>query len=181
MPSTLGDDDLELDGASATLKFDDSTFGGITRCVDGVTSVTMPTPNATSAYVDTTINIPAYSITRYIFLKKTTPGANSSGAYWVSNIAEAHSTETPDSNYDEFFGDWGYPGDSVENGYNLEGAVGDPEFTGHWVIRGMTEDSGKIVPDFARDLYLKISTNGGTPGTAAVLGIFVVYDTFDVS
>jgi hypothetical protein len=137
--------------------------------------------------VDTTINIPAYSITRYIFLKKSTVGANSSGAYWVANIAEAHSSESPDAgSFDEFSGDWGYPGHgSVENGYNLEGSVTyvdeSDTGTGHWAIRGMTADSGKIVPDFARDLYLKISTNGGTPGTAAVLGIFVVYDTFDVS
>ena len=149
MPSSIGDDDLELDGSSVTIKLDDSTFGGITRCVDGVTSVTMPTPNATSAYVDTTINIPAYSITRYIFLKKSTVGVNSSGAYWVSNIAEAHSTETPDSNYDEFSGDWGYPGHgSVENGYNLEGSVSyvdeSDTGTGHWVIRGMTENSAGL-------------------------------------
>jgi hypothetical protein len=179
---------LHVDGAAqvTTLKHNDSTFGGMTRVTSGVSSVTMPVPNNTSAYVDTTINIPAYSITRYIFLKKSTVGANSSGAYWVSNIAEAHSSESPDSNYDEFSGDWGYPGHgSVENGYNLEGSVTyvdeSDTGTGHWVINGMTADSGKIVPDFARDLYLKISTNGGTPGTAAVLGIFVVYDTFDVS
>ena len=96
MPSTLGDDDLELDGASATIKLDDSTFGGVTRCVDGISSLTLPLPDGSPAseYVDTGINLPAFSVLRYIFIKKTTAGVNGNGTLWVSNFAMTLPTST---------------------------------------------------------------------------------------
>ena len=181
MPSTLGDDDLELDGASATIKLDDSTFGGITRCVDGVSSLTLPLPDNTSAYVDTTINLPAYSVIRYIFIKKTTPGVNSNGALYISNFAMRYGGATPDSDYDEYYSDWDYPGgSSKENGYNLEYIADN---TGHYVINGIVDGrSGRQAWDFARDLWLKITSTGdASGGTAPVVGVFVVYDTFDIS
>jgi len=183
MPSSIGDDDLELDGASATIKLDDSTFGAVTRGIDGISSLTLPIPNNTSDWVDTGVNLPAYGVLRYIFLKKTTPGVNSNGTLWVSNFGLKYSGE-PDSDYEEYYGNYAAPGDysGPENGYNLEGAVGDPEYTGHWIINGLANDSVKAVYDYPRNLWLKITSTGdASGGTAPVVGVFVVYDTFDVS
>jgi len=190
MPSTLGDDDLELDGASATIKLDDSTFGGVTRCVDGISSLTLPLPDGSPAseYVDTGINLPAFSVLRYIFIKKTTAGVNGNGTLWVSNFAMTYNAATPSSDYDEYYGDYAAPGDysGPENGYNLEGSATyqseEDSGTGHWVINGLANDSVKAAVDYARDLFLKISATGdASGGTAPVVGVFVVYDLFDIS
>ncbi len=176
---------LHVDGAAqvTTLKHNDATWGGVTRNTSGISSLTLPKPNNTSEWIDTGVNIPAYACVRYIFIKKTTPGVNSNGTLWVSNFAMTYDS-TPDSDYEEYYGNYAAPGDysGPENGYNLEGAAGDPNYTGHWVINGLANDSVKAVYDYARNLWLKITSTGdASGGTAPVVSVLAVYDTFDVS
>ena len=170
--------------SETSIKQDNTTYGGMTRHTVGVASLTLPKPNNTSTYVDTTVNIPAYSIIRYIFIEKTTPGVNSNGTLHLSNIAMRYGGTTPDADYDEYYNDWDVPGGSDrENGYNLEGAAGDPNYTGHHVINGVVDGkSGRAVFDYARDLWLKVKAVGdASGGTAPVVSLLVVYDTFDLS
>ena len=65
----------------------------------------------------------------------------------------------------------------------LQGAAGDPDWTGHWVINGLANDSVKAAYTYPKNLWLKIEAvgNASSGGTAPVVGVFVVYDTFDVS
>jgi hypothetical protein len=170
--------------AGGTIKQDNSTYGGMTRHTVGVATLTLPKPNNTSTYVDTTVNIPAYSIIRYIFIEKTTPGVNSNGTLHLANIAMRYGGTTPDGDYDEYYNDWDVPGGSDrENGYNLEGAAGANDYTGHHVINGVVDGkSGRAVFDYARDLWLKVKAVGdASGGTAPVVSLLVVYDTFDLS
>ena len=170
--------------SETTIKQDNLTYGGVTRVTVGVTSLTLPKPNNTSAWVDTTVNLPANSALRFIFLEKTTPGVNANGTLHLSNVAIRSGGTTPDSDYDLFYGDWDVPGgESAENGYNLEGAAGDSDYTGHWAIHfPLDGTSGHAVWTQDNDIWLIVKAVGNASGgTAPVVSLFVVYDTYDLS
>ena len=134
--------------------------------------------------MDTTVNLPEYSVLRYMFLEKTTPGVNSNGSLHLSNVALRFGGTTPDSDYDLYYNDWDVPGGSDrENGWNLEGAAGDSDYTGHWVIHFPVDGkSGQPAHTYPHDIWLKVKAVGNASGgTAPVVSLFVVYDTFDLS
>jgi len=166
------------------IKQDNATYGGVTRSTVGVATLTLPKPNNTSAWVDTTVNLPALSVLRYIFLEKTTPGVNGNGTLHLSNVAMRSGGTTPDSDYDQFYSDWDVPGGGdKENGWNLEGAAGANDYTGHWVIHFPVDgSSARPAYTYAQDIWLKVKAVGNASGgTAPVVSLMVVYDTFDLS
>ena len=169
----------------STIKQDNSTYGGVTRYTAAKTNLTLPKPNNTTEWVDTTLEIPANSALRYIFVEKTTPGVNSNGTLHLANIgARFGGVEPSGAQYEAYYGDWDVPGGSSgENGFNLEGAAGDPDYTGHKVIHFPVDGfSQQAVYTFARDLWIKVKAVGdASGGTAPVVSLFVAYDTYDLS
>ena len=168
-----------------TIKQDNSTYGGVTRHTSAKTNLTLPKPNNTTEWVDTTLEIPANSALVKIFMQKITPGVNSNGTLHIANWgARFGGVEPSGAQYEAYFGDWDVPGGSSgENGYNLEGAAGDPDYTGHQLfVLPFDGQSQQAVYTFARDLWIKVRAVGdASGGTAPVVSLFVVYDTYDLS
>ena len=181
-------DALKVTGSvtfGTTIKQENSTYSGVTRHTVSKTNLTLPKPNNTTAWVDTTLEIPSRAALRYIFVEKTTPGVNSNGTLHLANFGARYGGVEPSgAQYEVYYGDWDVPGGSSgENGFNLEGAAGDPDYTGHRVFHFPVDGfSQQAVYTFARDLWIKVRAVGdASGGTAPVVSLFVTYDTYDLS
>jgi len=159
---------------------DGSTFTSVTHGQAEKTSLTFPTPDADSAWTDTTIDLPAYSAIEYIMIKFTTNGviSGATSAYFIANwcIHNADEGEGGGSNYGPWSSDFNSStGIGLTNPFS---AYGLGTYTVYDVPWGA---SYQLLYTSAKNLWVKTTTVGGAPDTAAIMDIILGYKTFGTS
>ena len=158
------------------------SFAAPTRRQKILTSQTMPNPSATSERTSDLLSGAGLTnpfIINYVVVSMTTNGVQSSGAYYISNVA-SHTS------YDIWFSsDLASPGGSEPIGFSLTAPGGSG--LEHGVFLGAQRtglfrmSSGPIGGEGVSPmaLYFKITTTVGQPSTAAVISILIDYTTFE--
>tara|TARA_R110000796_G_scaffold150067_3_gene266872 strand:- start:229 stop:705 length:477 start_codon:yes stop_codon:yes gene_type:complete len=153
---------------------DNSSFSSVTYNQVEVTGFSFPTPDGTTEYKDTGINIPAQSIIEYILIKITTNGALGGGgasAYFVSNVATHLGAVDGGADYELFTSDM-----TNTTGPSLLAGATFP----YMVVDNFDLKFTYLAPG-AKNLYIQATTAGGEPATACVASILVGYKTFGTS
>jgi len=152
---------------------DGSAFTSVTYGQAEATSLTLATPDATSTYQDTGINIPAYSAIDYVMIKGTTNGVLSGMGhqYFISNMALNLNAVDGGQDYELFVSD-------------LTATTGPPLYTFNayeYIQFDRFELTWFYLNSSVKNLYFQITTTGGQPSTAAVVDILVGYKTYGTS